>query len=542
MELRKYQQEGHDAIFAAWDRGVKRQLGVLATGGGKTVLFSHVIKTRGGRALVLAHRDELLQQAADKILKVIPGAHIGIVRAGLDQRHAQIVIASVQTLARKKRLERLERDFATIVIDEAHHTSASSYQKIIDYFAESDPLILGVTATPDRGDGKTLDGIFEEIVFNVGIEQGIEEGWLCDIEGKLITIKDLDLSKVHTKKGDLDTTELEAIMEASNWHEHCANAFFEHAQDRPTVVFVPKVQMAHDLAAHLAAQGARAAAIDGNQATGERQKVLSRLRSGDVQVIVNCMVLTEGFDEPSLSCAMMCRPTKSRALYQQCIGRVLRPHPGKTSALVLDLVGVSQRLDLINVATLAGVKRMVEGETFRQATLRAQVEEARAKEAEEERRRLETELAARRVDLLRGGLPDEDRNSRNGKALFHWTLGLNKQRSLQLKDRVVVVRPMADESWIARDGQGWQHIADTAEACQAAAEDYARDLHQKTNGKLADRSAPWRRQPASDAQLFKLRQWQIPHDPFNCSKGEASDLMDAFLERKKLRRAAYRRG
>ena len=529
MQLREYQKSTHDAIFAALDRGVKRPLVVWPTGAGKTVLFTHVIKSRGGRALILAHRDELLAQAADKVMKVIPGAHIGIVRAGLDQRHAQIVIASVQTLARDRRLQRFAQDFDTVVVDEAHHAESKSYRKIIDYFAVNDPLILGVTATPDRGDGKGLEAVFEEIVAELSIADGIEQGWLADIEGKLIKVADLDLSKVHTKRGDLDEKELEAIMKASNWHEHVSKAFFEHAQDRRTVVFVPKVQMAHDLAQHLAAQGARAAAIDGSSDPAKRRSALIRLSTGELQVIVNCAVLTEGFDEPSLSCVMMCRPMKSRALYTQCVGRGLRLHPGKTNCLVLDLVGVSQRLDLVNIATLAGVRSLVEGESFRQAKLRASVEAReteRQKQAEEDRERLEAELAALRVDMLRkNGQPQSDRESHK-RGGFHWQLGIDNQRSLTLQDRVVVVRPMADESWLATDHRGWRFIGGTEGEAMRAANDHAKQLS------FNDPGAAWRLKQASPKQMDRLRKWRIPHDP-TINAGAASDLIGAWIERRK---------
>ncbi|MGH9767205.1 MAG: DEAD/DEAH box helicase [Blastocatellia bacterium] len=531
MDLREYQKSTHDAIFAALGRGVKRQLVVWPTGAGKTVLFTHVIKSRGGRALILAHRDELLSQAADKVLKVIPGAHLGIVRAGLDQRHAQIVIASVQTLARERRLQRLAQDFDTLVIDEAHHAEAASYRKIVDYFAVSNPLILGVTATPDRGDGKGLDGIFEEIVAELSIEDGIQEGWLCDIEGKLIKVAGLDLTKVHTKAGDLDGKELEAIMKASNWHEHVAKAFFEHAQDRRTVVFVPKVQMAHDLAQHLAGRGVRAAAIDGSSDVAKRRLALVGLSNGDLQVIINCAVLTEGFDEPSLSCVMMCRPTKSRALYTQCIGRGLRPHPGKQNCLVLDLVGNSQRHDLVNIATLAGVQSLVDGEGFRQAKLRATSEareNERQKQAEEDRERLEAELAALRVDILRkNGHSQSYRNHSHKRGALHWQLGLDRQRSLTLSDRVVVVRPMADESWLATDHRGWRFIGASEAEAMSTAEGHAKQMQ------FRDPNAAWRTKPASDKQLRRLQQWRIPHDPMRITAGQASDLIGAWIERRK---------
>jgi hypothetical protein len=206
--------------------------------------------------------------------------------------------------------------------------------------------------------------------------------------------------------------------------------------------------------------------------------------------------------------------------------------------LVLDIAGVTERHDLLSLASLAGVRKMKEGESFATAIERAAVEARdaeHARQAEEEKQRLAAELAAHRVDLLGHSYPLNGRKSRNGTPLFHWIVNeQNNQRSLQLDDRSILVRPMPDESWIARDGCGWTFIGDTAECCQKQAEEFARGL-QKKDKILRDRSAPWRQQPATDKQLYNLRRWKIRHDPFSITRGEAADLMDAFMERKKGR-------
>lgn len=399
--LRPYQQQAIDAVFEAEARGVRCQAIVMATGLGKTVVFAHLIARRGGRALVLAHRDELLTQAAQKIIAVNPGASVGIVRGDLDEHNAQIVVASVATLSRERRLKRLNADFSTVIVDEAHHSAANSYGKIFEHVAPSNPLLIGVTATPDRADGKGIDQWFSEIVFQMGIDEGIRQGWLSNLEGKLIHLKGADFSKVHVRKGDYDLSELEQIMEAANWHEHVAKAWADHASERKSVIFVPKVAMAYSLAEQIRSIGGRAEAIDGAMKIDDRRGVLKRLATGETRVVVNCAVLTEGFDEPSLDCVIMARPTKSRSLYVQCVGRGLRLNDGKENCLILDMVGVSQRHDLVSLASLAGVERLKNGESFTKAQERSKEEaEQKAKEEAEEKARIEAEHEARRIDLL----------------------------------------------------------------------------------------------------------------------------------------------
>ena len=393
MRLYQHQQKAFRAVFAALKRKIKRQLVVMPTGAGKTVTFAHIIKRRGTRTLVLAHRDELLDQAAKTIRQVMPRASVGLVRSGVDESDRKIVVASVQSLARPGRLKRMGKDFNTIIVDEAHHALADSYQRIIQHFAKAKPLVLGVTATPFRAGNKGLDEMFDETVFEADIAEGVRQGWLSDIEGKLIYLKDADFSKVSVRNGDYDLAELEAIMRAANWHEYVANAYLKYARKRKTIIFVPRVSMAYELAEHIRSLGGKAEAIDGKMATEKRRDILSRLAKGKLDAIVNCAVLTEGFDDPSLSCVVMARPTRSRGLYFQCIGRGLRWQEDKT-CLVLDMVGATQRHDLVTLPKLAGVEQMNAEERFSAALNRGQLEA-------KERVLLEAEMQARKIELLR---------------------------------------------------------------------------------------------------------------------------------------------
>jgi len=212
LALRPYQRQAADAVISAYRRGVRRMLVQLATGLGKTVLFAHLAHTvvsNGRRVLIIAHRDELLTQARDKLLTVDPSADVGIVRAELDETDARIVVASIQTIVRPNRLARLGR-FDLVVVDECHHAAARSYRDVLEAlgaFEPDGPMVLGVTATPGRGDGVGLDSVFQEIVYEMGILDGIQGGYLCDLRAVSVTL-DTDFSDVHTRNGDLADGEL----------------------------------------------------------------------------------------------------------------------------------------------------------------------------------------------------------------------------------------------------------------------------------------------------------------------------------------------
>jgi ATP-dependent helicase IRC3 len=308
-----------------------------------------VLARRPGRALVLAHRDELLAQAAAKLRLVLPAAPIGVVQAERDERDAPIVVASVQTLSRRRRLDGLVADFATVVVDEAHHAQAPSYQRILEHvgaFAPGGPLVLGVTATPYRHDGKPLGQTFDRIVHRMAILDGILGGYLCDLEGRRLQAN-VDLDGVPVRGGDLDAGATEAALLAGHAEHVIVEAILQYAVDRRRVlVFTPGVRLAHAVATLARARGVPADALDGTTPLEERRALLARFAAGTTRVVANCGVLTEGFDEPGIDCIVMARPTKSRGLYTQCVGRGTRRHFGKTSCLVLDLVGVGHRFDL----------------------------------------------------------------------------------------------------------------------------------------------------------------------------------------------------
>lgn len=390
LHLRDYQREAIDAVFDAWTQGLKRPAIVLPTGAGKTVVFAHLIKQfreqqsqplrarsfeRGSRVIVLVHRDELADQAIAKIRAVAPDLNVGKVKAEANDVDADVMVCSVQTLAVQRRRGQIKEmqqsagDVGLIITDECHHAAAVSYQKVYDAFP--DALQLGVTATMARGDGVGLGSVWEEVVYSKSVLWMISKGYLTDVKATRVDVKGLDLSDVKASRGDYQAGDLGRALMESQADDVIARAYVEHAKDRPGVVFTPTVETAHAAADGLNAAGVRTAVVSGETPTDERRQIFDDFRTGKVQVLANCMVLTEGFDAPWASCAVIARPTQSQPLYVQMVGRVLRPWPGKADALVLDVVGASS-LKLRTLIDLAPgmVESVQEGELLADAVVR----------------------------------------------------------------------------------------------------------------------------------------------------------------------------
>ncbi len=514
LTLRPYQHEALDAVERAHARGVRRQLVAMPTGTGKTVVFSDLIRRRPGRALVLAHRDELIRQAADKYRLIDPTADVGIVKAEYDEHEAQAVIASIQTLARPNRLARIAPDFTTVVVDEAHHATADSYGRVLEHvraFEADGPLVLGVTATPNRADGDALGDVFDEITYEAPLLGMIEAGYLADLRAIQIHV-DADLDSVHVRRGDLVADELDDVLRRANAPGQVAAAYKEHAADRRGLVFTPSVRLAHETAAALNEVGIEAAAIDGTTDPDNRRAVLARLRTGWVQAVVNCNVLTEGFDEPSIECIVVARPTKSQGLYVQMVGRGTRRHPGKDDCLVLDLVGATTRHDLQTAATLFAFEP-------------ADLAEMPLTAAVARRRRLaamptvDGPLVARPVELFK-------------QRALHWVSTSPMRHALSVGDGVLLLQTEDLVRWrveyVERHRSREVLASDlTLAYAQGLAEDKARELGA---GPLVNRQARWRRDPVTPGQVEALRRWRIPVKA-NLSKGEASDLLTKVIAR-----------
>ncbi|MFF1538349.1 DEAD/DEAH box helicase [[Kitasatospora] papulosa] len=368
MELRKYQQEARENIQTEWEKGVQRTLLVLPTGCGKTIVFSKVIEDRvrlGERVLVLAHRGELLDQAADKLAK---STGLGCATEKAEQTSIgswfRVVVGSVQTLMRDKRLRQFAADhFDTIIIDEAHHCLSDSYQRVLDYFKKAN--VLGVTATPDRGDMRNLGAYFESLAYEYTLPKAIKEGYLSPIKAMTIPLK-LDLSSVGQQAGDFKSSDLGTALDP--YLESIAAEMWRVAQDRKIVVFLPLVKTSQKFTEILNKYGFKAAEVNGE--SQDRAEILEDFDRGKYNVLCNSMLLTEGWDCPSVDCVVVLRPTKVRSLYSQMVGRGTRLYPGKEDLLLLDFLWHTERHELCHPAHL-----IAENEEIAKAMTK-QIEEA----------------------------------------------------------------------------------------------------------------------------------------------------------------------
>jgi len=386
MNLRPYQAEASDAIFAEWQEH-DSTLVVLPTGGGKTVLFADVIRrVFPRRALVLAHREELIFQARDKIQRVTglrADVEMGEYRAedGLFGV-ARVVVSTIQTQCSGGdgggRMAKFDpARFGVLIIDEAHHATSPSYRRVIDYYRTNPALkVLGVTATPDRADEAALGQVFQSVAFDYEVLDAIHDGWLVPIEQQMVHVEGLDYSSIRTTAGDLNGGDLAAVLEGEKNLQQMASASLAIIGQRRALMFTASVKAAETMAEIFNRHRAGMAGwVCGKTDREERRRVLAEFAAGKIQVVCNCGVLTEGFDDPGVEVVIMGRPTKSRSLYSQMVGRSTRPLPGvvdgpetpeerkaaiaasgKPSCLVVDFVGNAGKHKLVTSADILGGK------------------------------------------------------------------------------------------------------------------------------------------------------------------------------------------
>lgn len=546
MKLRKYQEDAISAVMDAVTAGqLQRMAVVLPTGMGKTVVFSHLARqwreTHSGRVVVLVHRDELINQAAAKLHAVAPELTVGKVKAGTWELDRDVVVMSVQTASRAAGLERLsqlERRGRLVIVDECHHASAPTWVATLEAlgcFTPGGPPCVGFTATLDRTEGNPLSTVFQEVVFQRDILDGIAGGYLVNPRGKLITLQAGLLDNVKVYGGDYQAGDLGRALDHANAPAEVAKAYAELAPGKPGVCFWPTVDLAMEAAEALRNLGISALPVYGAMPLEMRRATLAAFSRGEVQVLTNAMVLTEGWDAPRAEVCVIARPTRSPALYVQMVGRVLRPYPGKSEALVLDITGATTDHKLATLADLTSgrVTQVRDGESLAEAVERTAKEDAGAVWA------LEMTRSIQDVDLFRRSASlwlQTDAGCwfvPTGKGfVFLWPDGHD-----------------TDLYWVgwrnaSGSGGSWvQHGGLELEDAMAVAEEAV----QRDPG-FSKRTASWRsgRKPATDAQRDMARrlQLEVPEEISKRDLGDritvrlASRVLDpAFIRAKEARRA-----
>lgn len=394
MELRPYQQAAREAVEGQWQSGIDRTLLVLPTGCGKTIVFVKVIEDcvrKGERVLILAHRGELLDQAADKLQKAV-GLKCAVEKAEQSCIGSwyRVVVGSVQTLMREKRLNQFASDyFDAIVIDEAHHAISDSYLRVLDHFPAA--KVLGVTATPDRGDMRNLGQVFQSLAYEYTLPNAIREGYLVPIKAMTIPLT-LDLSGVSVQAGDFKAADIGTALDP--YLEQIADEMAKVCMDRKTVVFLPLVKTSQKFRDVLNAHGFQAAEVNGE--SWNRSEILEAFDRGEYNVLCNSMLLTEGWDCPSVDCVVVLRPTRVRSLYSQMVGRGTRLHPGKDHLLLLDFLWHTERHELCHPASLI----CENDEVARRVTERLEEVPGCAVDLEEAEQKANEDIIAQREEAL----------------------------------------------------------------------------------------------------------------------------------------------
>lgn len=536
LSLRGYQGEALDAVDAELAKGILRTAVVLPTGMGKTVVFSHLIgreHAKGRKTLVLVHRDELAEQAKQKIRSVAPSASVGIVKAERNEIHADVIVASVQTLARPARREQIT-NVGIVIVDECHHAVARTWTEVLTHFGCFDHDVefrkgpdaifvgtpaIGFTATMHREDGKGLGSVWQTVAYEKEILWGIENGYLVDVRGQAVEVDGLDLATIARSRGDYQEGALGEALEASGAGEIIAQAYLEHAAGRRGVLFAPTVATAYSFAQSLRDAGLTAETIVGETPKEDRELIYKRYNAGEIDILTNAMVLTEGWDSPATSCAIIARPTQSAALYTQMVGRILRPFPGKDDALVLDVVGVTGRHRLRSLTDLSKVE-VRDGETLVEAQERVATEQRDRME----KVRIEGTRKSREVELF----------SASHAVWLKTYAGID---FIPVRDGLIVLWGDEDGTYrvgVKNKGRKGEWVLRGIDFEYALA--WGEQIANERDATVADKNRAWRRAKPSQAQLdLALKLFPAKVDEIvNMRKGALSDRISIHFASREL--------
>lgn len=558
LTLRPYQKDAVGSICDQWDKG-KWTLAALSTGTGKTIIFLAALARDLGpddRALVIAHRQELIYQPRDRIFKFFPDlADVGIVMANEDRAGCKVVIATIQTLNANGRLDRIFSygKITHVITDESHHSVAPSYLSVYERLKEHNPQIkhLGVTATPRRTDGDGLSQVYDSVAYRMGIKQSIKSGALCPFVALGFRLP-VNISNVRRVGQGWDDEQLGDVLKARNAEELVIEKWIEHTENKPTICFTASVAQAHSLAQRFREAGYAFEAADGTTPKAERRAILARFKAGTTTGVVNCALWTEGFDAPQIESLVQVRPTKSDLVYMQMMGRALRVYPGKQVATILDFVPDGDR-DILQAGDMLG-KPKEQREAEEKATedgviLGAFGINSKGEGVDGDPDEIVVEvldyLTSSRLAWTFDGfvasatvgdkatlaitMPDDTAASRVAKAdelraEGRWSAAYNKE----YKRLVTLTRFTLYQ--IHRNYAERLDSYDTWEDASEAAEDFC-ILNQIDV--LGKRSAKWRKQSASEKQENLCRRLGVWEE--GMSKGRAAQAITHFFARKALR-------
>jgi len=542
ITLRPYQTEALDSIVSYLEKGINRQLIVLPTGSGKTVIFSHIpqIISDSLPMLILAHRGELLNQAKDKILYSNPHLDVQTEKAeDTAELNGEVIVASVPTLGRAdaRRLSKFPEDyFKTVIVDEAHHAAAESYRRILDYFRPK--LLLGVTATPQRSDSVRLTDVFDEIIYYKNIIDLIQDGYLCRLLGYRVKT-DTDISEVETANGDYIVSQLEDTINTPSRNAIVVKSYLEFAPNKKTLVFASGVQHAKDLAVSFAQKQIPVRVVLGGTPDEEREEIYSKFSSGQIKVIVNVGVLTEGFDEPSVESIILARPTRSSLLYTQIVGRGTRLFQGKEHCIIIDIADMTKGKKPLGLPTLLGMPADFDLQGTDLLDIAEKYKELEAYcpgEAVRVLSPVDIDLAYKRIDLF---MPPPPNQFIMQYSAFVWAeiaegeyhLGLNSNESLKIYTdtlgRIVVSHLQRVYPCKSPMSTILGYPADIREA-------FARSDKWVLNNRahlmaLVDNTAAWRYDAPTKGQITVLKRIGVPITS-DMTKGTASNIISKYYE------------
>jgi superfamily II DNA or RNA helicase len=531
LELRDYQRNFFERVRERYDAGVNRQLGVLATGLGKAVLFAALREQMNfsKKIMVLVHREELANQAADKIQRWNPGLMVGVEKAERQSSPMDtFIVASVPTIGRRgsSRILKFHRDdFDCLVSDEAHHSSAPQWRNVLEYFGvirpnESDVLSLGLTATPNRSDGTGLKQNFDCIVFDMGIRAGIEAGHLVDLRGIKVTTQ-TNLDRVHTRAGDFAEDELANEVNTVERNGVIVKEWMKEAYGKKTVAFTVNIQHALDLAAAFQKCGVPSEAVWGNDP--DRARKLAQHRNNGLQVLCNCAVLTEGYDDPGIQCIILAKPTKSALLYTQMVGRGTRLDDGKEDCLILDVVDVTSKHSLITIPSLLGLPANLDLKGKSVIAAKQEFERVAKEFPMADLSEIESlsklKSIAENISLFQVHYPPEIAQLSE----FGWRKSAEGYMLAVGRDLVTIQKDLRDEYQIVGKINGMV-IQQTAQNLPGAF-NQADALVPREMGGIVKRDARWKNDAPTEKQLSLCRILKI-QVPTGASKGQVSAAID----------------